>query len=127
MTNESFILLSDEEKNVKLKTVLKNKSRDCLTDEEIGIIMVHVQLNRQYTIRIYTKPAEFLAVLSVSNACGACTVLGSAVAGSAEVSMAMFTETHTAAVIAKSVQDGNELYSIHIYIPSSRLQRSDVS
>ena len=127
MTNETFILLSDEEKNVKLKTVLKNKSRNCLTDEEISIIMVHVKLNRQYTIRTYTNPAKFLAVLAVSSPCDCCTVIGSAVAGAAEVSMTMFTETNTAAVIAKSVQDGNEMYFIHIYIPSSRLQRSDVS
>lgn len=127
MTNETFILLSNEEKSKKLKTVLKNKSRSCLTDDEINIIMVHIKLNRQYTIRIYTKPAEFLAMLSVSSSCESCTVLGGAVAGATEVSLTMFTETNTAAVIAKSVQDGNELYFIHIYIPSSRLQRSDVS
>lgn len=126
MTNETFVLLSDEEKNKKLKTVLKNKSRNCLTDDEINIIMIHIKLNRQYTIRIYTKPTEFLAVLAVSSPCESCTVLGSAVAGAAEVSLTMFTETNIAAVIAKSARDGNELYCINIYIPSSRLQRSDV-
>lgn len=124
MTNESFILLSDEEKNRKLKTVLKRATKDCLTEEELKIIMIHISINRQYTIRIYTEPLKFLTVLAALDTCESSTLLGSVIAGAFDVSMTMFVEENAAAVITKSSQGGNWIYYIHIYIPPSRTQRS---
>lgn len=126
MTNESFILLSDEEKNEKLKKALLEKSDNCLTEEELRIIMVRVSLNRQYVIRTYSEPMSFLATLAASDSHGSETLLGSALAGALGLSMAMFDDANTAAVITQTERNGKALYCIHVYIPLSRLQRRNV-
>lgn len=121
--NETFILLSEEEKNKKLKAVLKRNAGNCLTDDEIRIITTHVSVNRQYVIKTYTEPTEFLTATSVSDGCENRTLLGSVLVGTADLSVAMFREENIAAVITKSMQDGDPIYSLHLYIPSSRLRR----
>lgn len=123
MTNENFVLLTDEEKNVKLKKALLEKSANCLTEEEIKIIMVHVSLNKQYIIRTYHEPMSFLTTLASSDSYESQTLLGSALAGALGMSMAMFDDANSAAVITKSVRDGKSVYVIHVYIPLSRIQR----
>ena len=52
MTNETFLLMSDEEKSRKFKTALKNRTNNLLTDEEINIIMFNIPLKKQYVIRV---------------------------------------------------------------------------
>lgn len=123
MTNENFLLLTDEEKNEKLRNALLEKSDNCLTEEEIKIIMVHISLNRQYAIRIYHEPMSFLTSLASSDSHESQTLLGSALAGALGISMAMFDDANSAAVITKSSRDGKSVYIIHVYIPLSRTQR----
>lgn len=123
MTNENFVLLTDEEKNVKLRNALLEKSDNCLTEEELKIIMVHISLNKQYIIRTYHEPTSFLATLASSDSNGSQTLLGSALAGALGMSMAMFDDANSAAVITKSHRYGKSVYVIHVYIPLSRTQR----
>lgn len=123
MTNENFVLLTDEEKNEKLRNALLEKSDNCLTEEELKIIMVHISLNRQYIIRTYHEPMSFLAALASSDSHESQTLLGSALAGALGMSMAMFDDANSAAVITKSDRDGKIVYVIHVYIPLSRIQR----
>ena len=123
MTNENFVLLSDEEKNVKLRNALSEKSATCLTEEELKIILVHTSLNKQYIIRTYHEPMSFLTTLASSDSHDSQTLLGSAIAGALGMSMAMFDEANSAAVITKSNRDGKSVYVIHVYIPLSRIQR----
>lgn len=120
MTNETFTLLSEEEKNKKLKTVLKRKSGNCLTDNEISIITAYLSLNRQYLIRVYREPTKFITAMAASCNFESRTLLGKIFAGEDDLSMTVFCEQDVAAVITKVKQDGNPLYCIHIYIPSSR-------
>ncbi len=126
MTNENFVLLTDEEKNVKLKKALLEKSDNCLTEEELRIIMVHISLNRQYAIRTYHEPMSFLTTLASSDSHESQTLLGSALAGALGMSMSMFDDANSAAVITKSNRDGKSMYVIHVYIPLSRIQRRNV-
>ena len=123
MTNENFVLLSDEEKNEKLRNALLEKSDNCLTEEELKIIMVHISLNKQYIIRTYRDPMSFLTSLASSYSHESQTLLGSALAGALGMSMAMFDDANSAAVITKSDRDGKCVYVIHVYIPLSRIQR----
>lgn len=123
MTNENFVLLTDEEKNVKLKNALLEKSNNCLTEDELKIIMVHISLNKQYIIRTYHEPMSFLTTLASSDSHESQTLLGSALAGALGMSMAMFDDANSAAVITKSDRDGKSVYVIHVYIPLSRIQR----
>lgn len=123
MTNENFVLMTDEEKNLKLRNALLEKSDNCLTEEELKIIMVHISLNRQYVIRTYNEPMSFLTTLASSDGHDSQTLLGSALAGALGMSMAMFDDANSAAVITKSNRDGKSVYVIHVYIPLSRTQR----
>ena len=123
MTNENFVLLSDEEKTVKLRNALLEKSENCLTEEELKIIMVHISLNKQYVIRTYHEPMSFLTTLASSKSHESQTLLGSALAGALGMSMTMFDDANSAAVITKSNRDGKNVYVIHVYIPLSRIQR----
>lgn len=123
MTNENFVLMTDEEKNLKLKNALLEKSDNCLTEEELKIIMVHISLNKQYVIRTYNEPMSFLTTLASSDSHDSQTLLGSALAGALGMSMAMFDDANSAAVITKSNRDGKSVYVIHVYIPLSRTQR----
>lgn len=123
MTNENFVLMTDEEKNLKLKNALLEKSDNCLTEEELKIIMVHISLNKQYVIRTYNEPMSFLTTLASSDSHDSQTLLGSALAGALGMSMAMFDDANSAAVITKSDRDGKSVYVIHVYIPLSRTQR----
>ena len=121
MTNENFVLLSDEEKNEKLRNALLEKSDNCLTEEELKIIMVHTSLNKQYIISTYHEPMSFLATLATSESHESQTIIGSALAGALELSMSVFDEANSAAVITKSSRDGKNVYVILIYIPLSRI------
>lgn len=121
MTNETFILLSDEEKNKKLRTILKNKSNNCLTNDEIDMIMSYISLNRQYTIRIYMDPIQFLSAIAIADSKESRTLLGSAIAGTPAQSASTFIKQNTAVILTRSEHYENVMYYIHIYIPESQI------
>ena len=116
MTNETFLLMSDEEKSRKFKTTLKNRTNNLLTDEEINIIMFNIPLKKQYVIRVYNDPIEFQSNLMLSESYGSKTLLGSMVAGANEEIRGLFSDSKTAAIITKK-NSAQEIYCIHIYIP----------
>lgn len=116
MTNETFLLMSDEEKSRKFKTALKNRTNNLLTDEEINIIMFNIPLKKQYVIRVYNDPIEFQSNLMLSESYGSKTLLGSMVAGANEEIRSLFSDSKTAAIITKK-NLAQEIYCIHIYIP----------
>ena len=116
MTNETFLLMSDEEKSRKFKTALKNRTNNLLTDEEINIIMFNIPLKKQYVIRVYDDPIEFQSNLMLSESYGSKTLLGSMVAGANEEIRSLFSDSKTAAIITKK-NSAQEIYCIHIYIP----------
>lgn len=116
MTNETFLLMSDEEKSRKFKTALKNRTNNLLTDEEINIIMFNIPLKKQYVIRVYNDPIEFQSNLMLSESYGSKTLLGSMVAGANEEICSLFSASKTAAIITKK-NSAQEIYCIHIYIP----------
>ena len=116
MTNETFLLMSDEEKNKKFKTALKNRTKNMLTEEEINIIMFNVPLKKQYAIRVYNDPIEFQSNLILSESYGSKTLLGSMVAGANEEIRSLFSDSKTAVIITKK-NSAQEIYCIHIYIP----------
>lgn len=46
MTNTNFNLLTDEEKQNKFRTTLRNKTEDCLRSEELDSLMFCINLQR---------------------------------------------------------------------------------
>ena len=116
MTNETFLLMSDEEKRRKFKTALKNITNNLLTEEEISIIMFNIPLKKQYVIRVYNDPVEFQSNLMLSESYDSKTLLGSMVAGANDEIRSLFSDSKTAAILTKK-DSAQEIYCIHIYIP----------
>ena len=59
LTNETFCLLSEEEKHTKFKAAMKGKTKGCLNEEELHSILMSISLNRQYAISVYRDGEEF--------------------------------------------------------------------
>ena len=116
MTNETFLLMSDEEKNRKFKTALKNRTKNMLTEEELNIIMFNVPLKKQYAIRVYNDPIEFRSKLMLSDSYGRKTLLGSMIAGANDEVCRLFSDSKKAAIITRK-GSSQDVYCIHIYIP----------
>lgn len=116
MTNETFLLMSEEEKNKKFKTALKNRTKNLLTEEEINIIMFNIPLKKQYIIRVYNDPIEFRSKLMLSDSYGSKTLLGSMIAGANDEVCRLFSDSKTAAIVTQK-DSSQEVYCIHIYIP----------
>ena len=62
MTNETFCLLSEEEKHTKFKATMKGKTKGCLNEEELHSILMSISLNRQYAISVYREMGRSFAV-----------------------------------------------------------------
>ena len=69
MINVEFKRLSYEEKKAKIKAVLKRKTKDCLTEDEIRSILLAIAPQRQYSVFVYTDATEFTSVLTVKKPC----------------------------------------------------------
>lgn len=121
MTNEKFLLMTNEEKNVKFRNALKEKSDNHLSDEEISYIISHISLNQQYIVRIYREPMNFLTAIAVADSHDSHTIFGSALAGAIGMSMYMFNDEKSAAVITHADHSGKRVCIIHIYIPLSQI------
>jgi len=117
MTNEKFRLLTEAEKQTKLRAVLKTKTKDCLSEDEIRNILLMVLPQRQYSVFVYSDAAEFSSILTVKKPRVGRTVFGQVLVGTADLPGRLFDAEHAAAVMLRTVGDeiSNEF---HIYIPS---------
>ena len=111
---------TEEEKTVKLITLLRQRSRGTLSGEQLNQLALAVKTGRQYTVRIHTTPSGFCESLvlvksDTDNDVGT-VVFGQALFGAA-------TESGQAcAVVSRKRADGSRISfsnEIHIYIPSS--------
>ena len=65
MTNDVFCALSESEKANKIKTVLRQRTEDFLTDSEIEMIVKSVRLKTQYCVMVFEAPYKFCGYMSV--------------------------------------------------------------
>ena len=59
MTNERFLLLTEQERNAKFRAALNTKSQGGLTGDEIQEILHVLPADKQYEILVYHKTDEF--------------------------------------------------------------------
>ena len=124
MMNETFLVLTDEEKQSKLKTVIMSKSGNCLTDSEVQAIVLAAPLKRQYSVMIYNEADVFCGMLALADSGTTDIVLGSLVAGMRESTELLFSPERPAAFITqKEAGSCEEHHQLCIYIPQSRLQK----
>lgn len=99
MTNETFCLLSEEEKHTKFKAAMKGKTKGCLNEEELHSILMSISLNRQYAISVYRDGEEFCRVLTATNGLKRRTILGHVATGIGGIPGEQFDSSQAAAVI----------------------------
>ena len=123
---------TEEEKTVKLITLLRQRSRDTLSGEQLNQLALAVKTGRQYTVRIHTTPSGFLRV-----AC-ACEIgyrqrrrhgrirsgafFGAATESGYREGRLFLPSRQACAVVSRKRADGSRISfsnEIHIYIPSS--------
>lgn len=116
MTNEEFRLLSPEEKKSKFKAVLKTKTSNCLTEEEIKSILLMVAPERQYNVFVYSDATEFIGKLTIKKPQMGLTVFGHVLVGNSELPGRLFSTDHAAAIMLKAAGD-EAARQLHIFIP----------
>lgn len=116
MMNETFSVLSEEDKNTKLRTVIRNRTANCLTDSELSAILSGISLNRQYAIRVSNNPTDFRTGLVLADISSK-TVLGGIIAGMPGTTEKFFREDGACAYISD-----DSVGNINIYIPQKRME-----
>ncbi len=122
MTNETFMLLSDDEKLSKFKTVLRNKTNDELTEKEVDIITSSLPIGCQYSIRVYREPNTFCSMLILANAENCRALFGSVIPGIPGITEKAFCSSRTAAYL-----ETKDTGIINIYIPALLQEKGTVS
>lgn len=122
MTNEEFRLLSPEEKQAKFKAVLKVKTKECLTEDEIRSILLMVSPKRQYSVFVYSDADEFSGILTLKKPRVGRTVFGQVLVGTADLPGRLFSTDRAAAVMLRTTED-DVARELHIYIPSENYRK----
>lgn len=126
MTNETFCLLSEEEKHTKFKAAMKGKTGGCLNEEELHRILRSISLHRQYAISVCWDGEEFCRVLTAANRLQGRTILGHAVVGIEEIPGEQFDVSRVAAVILHDAVDSSNADCLYIFIPKERRRKGTV-
>lgn len=123
MTNETFKLLSDEEKNTKFRAILNTRTDGALFEEELHNIMLCISPRRQYSIKVHRDKEAFGDVLQLADGFTGKTVLGQALVSHKGDRGRLFCDTRPAAVLLHQCAVEASLLQLHIFIPPERLQK----
>ena len=123
MMNEEFMLLTEEEKQTKLRAALCRKSADCLTETELKDIIGSTPLKRQYLINVYFSEKDFRLHLALPDGVRGRTILGQVMVGSVEQSGDLYCRERAAAIITKDISNPDGTNQIHVYVPPERLEK----
>lgn len=123
MTNESFKLLSEEEKNTKFRAILNTRTDGALSGEEMRSLLLCVSPKRQYIIKVCHDKDVFRNVLQLADGYTGRTVLGQAFVSHEGNRGELFCTTRPAAVILRKCADEVSPCQLHIFVPPERLQK----
>ena len=122
MTNEDFLLLTEEERNEKFKAVLTKKSRGGLTEKEIGEIIRILSTDQQYEIVIHHSQEEFCAGITRRDGTKKRLILGVEQVGSGMDGLKFHMQSGTVAVTVRKHTVLEECNELHIFIPSEHCE-----
>ena len=125
MTNESFNLLSEEEKNTKFRAILNTRTDGALSEEEMRSLLLSVSPNKQYGIKVHHDKNAFFEVLQLTDGYKGRTVLGQVTVSHGENCGELYCTTRPAAVILQRCIDEENLCQLHIFIPTERIRKGD--
>lgn len=127
MKNTAFLLRNEAEKEAKLTAMLRQRTKDRLTPEQLRLLALRVQIGRQYNVYVHTDPGTFcqrlVLVHSNQDEDQGGIVFGQALFGLASdtdyAAGTLFAPHHAAcAIIVRKRESGKAIYhEIHIYLP----------
>lgn len=123
MTNETFKLLTENEKQTKFRAVLNAKTNGCLTEGELRDILLAVSLHKQYSVIVCQDSKVFASRLTLADNWRGRTVFGQALLGRTDYPGQLFRMDEAAAVMLFDTTDTDEMRMLYIYIPSDRFQK----
>ncbi len=125
MTNQRFLLLTEQERNAKFKAALNSKSEGSLTEDEIQEILHALPADKQFEILIYYKPDEFcLGVIRIKGARKR-LILGTDFQGFRNQAGKLVCDMQSGAVaiMVRKKTSLEEYSQLHIFVPPERCRK----
>lgn len=124
MVNQAFTNLSISERKNKLRTALRNKTGDALTEPELTTIMENVDLGRQYVICPCSDICGFFQKLPRSGTL-ASFLMGSEKIPHTNLQLLLYASMATQDAITVVTDMKGDKSALHILLPSTRTLKGD--
>lgn len=116
MTNESFSLLSQEEKNRKFRAVLNSRTAGNLTSREVECIMHSISMDKQYRILVYDSYDALMEYIQLADNYQCELVLGKDYIPCGHISDEEKCLTEPVVIISHHQIEMNKVHELHIFI-----------
>ena len=126
MVNQTFTNLSVTERQAKLRTALRNKTADALTEPELQAIIENIDLGRQYVICLYSDFYGFFQELPRSGTL-ASFLIGNEKLPHTNLQLLLYATVASQDAVTVVVDMKREKSQLHILIPSSRISKGELS
>lgn len=125
MTNERFLLLTEQERNAKFRAALNTKSRGGLTGDEIQEILHVLPADKQYEILIYHRTDEFCLGITRIKGARKRLILGADFQGfrNQEGRLVCDVQSRAVAIAVRKKTSLEECSQLHIFIPPERCRK----
>lgn len=125
MKNESFLLLTEQERNAKFRAALNTKSEGGLTGDEIQEILNLLPSDRQYEILVYHKTDEFCLGVTRMKEARKRLILGTDFQGFRNQAGKLVCDVQSQAVViaVRKKTSLEECSQLHILIPPERCRK----
>lgn len=126
MVNQAFMNLSVSEKQSKLRTVLRNKTGDALTEAELQTIMENVDLGRQYVICTCSDVCGLFQKLPRSGTL-ASFLIGNEKLPHTNLQLLLYASIVSQDAITVVVDMKHEKSALYILLPRNRTSKGELS
>lgn len=125
MTNERFLLLTEQERNAKFRAALNTKSQGGLTGDEIQEILHVLPADKQYEILVYHKTDEFCLGVTQMRGARKQLVLGVDFQGFKNQAgkLVCDVQSQAVAIAVRKKTSMEECSQLHILIPPERCRK----
>ena len=125
MKNKGFLLLTEQERNAKIKAALKTKSEGGLTGDDIQEILNLLPADKQYEILVYHKTDEFCLGVTRMKGARKRLILGTDFQGFRNQAgkLVCDVQSQAVAIAVKKKTSLEECSQLHILIPPERCRK----
>lgn len=123
MRNDTFRLLSPEEKKSKFRAILNTRTEGRLTEDELRIILQVHSPEKQYSIKVFNEKDAYTAVLQLPKGHRGRTLFGQVFSSYEDQPGELVSPSRSAAIIAFNPAEPTSIQQLLLYIPQERIQK----